>query len=202
MADFGQAYNKTVVGNEGGYRWTGWIGDEENYRGINRTPHPNWQGWHLLDQRKPISNGTVFQDLEPMVQNFYLNNFWQPMMGAFINNQAIANLIFDYFVQTGPLALRKVQEAINTVVSPAITVDGVFGNQTLAAINQGGAVKIHNAIVDKRKAHYENLLNAGIFNPSDWPGILNRLSKYPYLKETLLGGVALILIIGGIILMK
>lgn len=194
MADFIQAYTKTVVGNEGGYRNVSW--DAETYRGINRTAHPNWSGWHVLDQRKPIPFGKVYADLEPTVQSFYRDNFWNKMLGAYIQSQSIANLIFDYYVQSGGFAIKKIQQAVNTVVQNKVAEDGIMGNQTLGAINSAPAVKINNAILDARKAHYENLLQAGVLSTNDWQGILNRLNSFPYLKETLIGGAAVLMLIG------
>jgi len=194
MADFDKAYQKTVVGNEGGYRNVSW--DAETYRGINRNAHPNWGGWPVLDARKPIAPGRIFADLEPTVQSFYRDNFWNKMMGAYIVSQPIANLIFDYFVQSGSYAIKKVQQAINLVLPVAIDDDGIVGNQTLSAINGANEAKLYNTILDVRKEHYTRLLDEGVFSQNDWQGILNRLNGFPYLKQTIIGGAVLALLIG------
>ena len=40
----------------------------ETYKGISRRAHPNWKGWQLIDQKKPVP--------EQLVQEFYYNNYW------------------------------------------------------------------------------------------------------------------------------
>lgn len=195
MANFDEAYNKTVVGNEGGYRNVLW--DAETYRGINRNAHPEWAGWQMLDARKPIAPNKVFADLEPQVKSFYLNNFWARMYGGYIKSQTIANLVFDYFVQSGPYSIKKVQEAINKVVSNPIAVDGVLGTDTLGALNTAPEVKINNSILETRRAHYQNLYENGTFSSNDWQGVLNRLAKFPYLKETIIGGTVITVLLVG-----
>lgn len=198
MADFETAYNNTVVKHEGGYRNFSW--DAETYRGINRRAHPTWQGWAVLDQRKPIAYNKVFTDLEPMVKSFYLANFWQRMYGAYINNQTVANLVFDYFVQTGPYAIKKVQRAINTFATPQLADDGIMGNDTVGAINTYPAYKVNNAILEARKAHYQSLLEGGTISMADWGGILNRLASFPYIKETIISGTLLAVCIAGFLI--
>ena len=195
MANLETSYNNTVVKHEGGYRNVSW--DAETYRGINRNAWPQWQGWAILDQRKPISYNKVFADLEPLVKNFYLSNFWNRMYGAYIKSQNIANIVFDYYVQSGPFAIKKVQQAVNTVQQPPIAVDGVLGNVTLAALNNNPEYKVNNALLETRRAHYQNLFENGTFSVNDWQGVLNRLASFPYLKETLFGGAIITVLLVG-----
>jgi len=202
MANFDTAYNNTVINHEGGYRNVVWDAGGETYRGISRRAHPEWQGWAIIDSRKPITAGKIFSDLETQVKNFYLNNYWLKMYGGYITSQAVANLIFDYYVQSGSYSVKKVQQAINTFHTPALAVDGILGNDTLAAINAGPEYKVNNSIIDTRKAHYQSLLDNGTISMADWTGILNRLRSFPYLKESIIGGTIIALLIVGIFLLK
>jgi lysozyme family protein len=201
MANFETAYNNTVVKNEGGYRNVSW--DAETYRGINRNVWPMWAGWPLIDSRKPIAHNTVFNDLEPLVKSFYLQNFWSKIYGPYIKSQPIANIVFDYYVQSGPYAIEKVQQAVNTVQAKPIAVDGVLGNDTLSALNNNPEYKVNNALLETRRAHYQSLFENGTFSANDWQGVLNRLASFPYLKETLLGGtIVAVLLVGFFIFQK
>jgi lysozyme family protein len=177
MASFAPAYNLTVAGHEGGYRNVAW--DAETYRGINRNVWPNWSGWAYIDSRKPVAYNKVFTELEPAVMDFYRQLYWNTMKGDYISNQSLANLIFDYLVQTGNYAIDKVQQAINSVIPSDIEVDGVIGQQTLNALNSAFAGRIYNAIIEFRKQHYQNLLQAGIISPIDWNGVWQRITSFP-----------------------
>jgi lysozyme family protein len=198
VANFQEAYNKTAL-NEGGYRNVLWDLGGETYCGIARNYNPQWPGWTTIDQLKnnypngKIPFNTKFSTLDNSVKSFYQANYWNKIKGDAISNQAIANLTYDFVVQSGQ-AVRKMQEAINKVKPDSVTVDNQFGNQTLTAINTLPSVAVHNAILDERKAYYQYLLNIGKISDNDWNGILNRLAKYPYLTAAVSSIGALLLI--------
>jgi len=176
MAAFEPAYKYSVVVYEGGYRNFSW--DDETYRGINYAAWPNWEGWPIIHSRQPKYN-QVYADLEPMVKAFYINNFWNAMNGSYVKSQQMANLVYDYFMASGGYGLKKVQMAINSILPTPITVDGVLGPQTINALNSSYAGAIYNAIIETRKAHYQNLLQQGILSPNDWNGIWKRITSFP-----------------------
>lgn len=201
MANFIEAYNKTAQ-NEGGYRNVAWDLGGETYAGIARNYNPQWPGWTTIDALKnnyaggKIPYNAKFHSLNQSVQSFYLQNYWNKIMGDAIKSQPIANLAYDFVVQSGQ-AVRQIQEAINKVKPGTVTVDNQFGNQTLAAINTLDAAALHNAILDERRSYYEYLLSIGKLSTNDWNGILARLARYPYLTAAAVS-VGSILFIGGL----
>lgn len=102
MANFLIAYKKTG-GFEGG--WNHVAGDRggETYCGIARKFWPKWAGWKIVDSKKPIKNKTIFKDeaLEKLVKDFYKKEFWDVVGGDQVEDQNIANTLYDFGVNAG-----------------------------------------------------------------------------------------------------
>lgn len=144
MADFLKAYAITNA-HEGGY-----INDKadrggETYKGVARNFHPSWPGWKIVDATKREKqfpqNLERLPELQKMVESFYRETFWNALRGDEIQNQHIANELFDTAVNMGTgVAVRMVQEALNLSNRdqkdyPDIPVDGVMGKKTVFFIN-------------------------------------------------------------------
>lgn len=201
MANFQTAYELTAQ-NEGGYRNVPWDSGGETYRGISRVNNPNWIGWGFVDGKKAnyhqnkIPTGTIFPDIEGHVKTFYRTNYWNAVKGDGINNQQLANLIYDFKVQSGK-AVQVIQDSINKVMgNGTVVVDNDFGAQTLAAVNAAPAAKLHNQILLDRKSYYQWLLSLGKISINDWQGILNRLARYPLITAT--AGVGVVILAAGL----
>ncbi len=118
MANFEQAVVKTLI-HEGGAKIT----DDPNDRGgltrygISQRSYPN------VDIRN-LS--------ETQAKEIYKADYWDKIQGDAINDQAIAEAIFDTAVNMGPrTTARLVQLALD--IEP---VDGIIGNQTVASLQQ------------------------------------------------------------------
>lgn len=138
MAVFEIAYNKTIA-FEGGYVNNPNDNGGETYKGISRNNFPNWLGWKIVDTYKkaPFSAKSMDnvlkgnQKIQNYVKQFYLDNFWNPIIGDGFTNQESANNVFDFAVNSGvSRAVRYAQKIVNTTIQ-----DGVMGKQTLYAIN-------------------------------------------------------------------
>ena len=108
MADFKTAYDKTMK-VEGGYANTEGDSGGETWKGIARNYHPKWSGWSIIDTFKPIRNIAVFesnlkasQTLQRLVLEFYKEEFWDVMLLDQVQNQDIANEMFDTGVNMDP----------------------------------------------------------------------------------------------------
>ncbi len=95
MADFAAAFDKTVRQFER-FELTDHAADygRQTYAGISRRYHPRWEGWALIDADRPVPDG--------LVEQFYRAEFWNPIQGDALTNQAIAEAVFDWAVQRGP----------------------------------------------------------------------------------------------------
>jgi lysozyme family protein len=124
MAEFNPAFEK-MLRDEGGYQLTDIPGDRggQTYAGIARKPNPGWAGWQFID-RKDFGSAT------PLVREFYKSNFWDRVRGDDITNQAIAETIFNFAVNTGIGVASKLAQLI-----VGTTPDGAIGPKTLERLN-------------------------------------------------------------------
>ena len=133
MADFLTAYKKTSV-NEGGYSNDPADKGGETWKGIARKKHPFWVGWQIIDSQKskPDFPKCLYKipELEDKVQTMYKYTFWTEIKGAHINEQAIADSLYDSTVNMGPgAAIKLAQRALG------IKETGVMDEETLKTIN-------------------------------------------------------------------
>lgn len=133
MADFKKSFDQ-VLANEGGYVNDPVDPGGETYKGISRKNWPLWMGWQIIDLMEgypgfpqSLDNHTGLQD---EIKLFYQTNFWNKIHGDQITDQAVAESIFDFAVNTGILpAVYLAQKVADT------TSDAVIGPKTIAAIN-------------------------------------------------------------------
>lgn len=114
MADFLIAYKKTG-GFEGG--WNHVKGDTggETYCGIARNYWKSWKGWVIIDKNKPIKHGTILKndELDKLVKEFYKTNFWDVVSGDSIEDQSVANTLYDFGVNAGTSrSIKNIQKAL------------------------------------------------------------------------------------------
>lgn len=133
MADFSIAFAK-MIANEGGYVLTNKKNDngKETFAGISRKFHPTWIGWKIVDRLKKTPNQRYTDpELRKRVYVFYRSEFWNQVQGKYINDQLMAESIFDFAVNTGvETSTRLAQIAVGA--SP----DGRIGRNTLAKLNK------------------------------------------------------------------
>jgi len=148
MADFLPAYAATNR-NEGGFAnnpkdkggMTAW--------GIARIHHPGWKGWPIIDMhlklttRQPsygspeysawVRNFNAIINVDKRLKElrvlFYEMNFWKASRLGEIQNQAVAEWIYDHVVNAGGVGIMWAQLAAR--VKP----DGGMGPVTIGAIN-------------------------------------------------------------------
>jgi lysozyme family protein len=146
MAEFNPAFEK-MLRDEGGYQLTDIPGDRggQTYAGIARKPNPGWAGWQFID-RKDFGSAT------PLVREFYKSNFWDRVRGDDITNQAIAETIFNFAVNTGVGVASKLAQLI-----VGTTPDGAIGPKTLERLNICTAEKFLPAYTLAKIQRYVNI---------------------------------------------
>lgn len=173
MADFLTAYSVTAQ-HEGG-----WVKDSadrggETYAGIARKFHPHWHGWAIVDAVKSKKRGQFIDNptLRMHVKSFYRTEFWNKMHGDLIKSQRVAGFIYDWFVNSGALGIKKAQQAIGVVA------DGKVGPKTLAAINKQSEAELMDQLITARIRFVTSIV---IANPSQQKflnGWLNRILSF------------------------
>jgi lysozyme family protein len=143
MANFSTAFNLTMQ-TEGGYNPGD--GEAETYAGVDRSQNPGWNGWAIIDSIKAANPGASVSAynnlfaanaaLQADVQQFYETGYWNTIQLNAINDQQVANALFDCSVNPCIISVGRVaQMACNTLKSGTVTVDGIVGSLTLACIN-------------------------------------------------------------------
>ena len=167
MADFLAAFNRTLI-LEGGFADRPSDRGGMTFMGIARKHHPDWTGWRMVDVA--LERGSDPDKLmgDPIVARrvkvFYRAEFWSALNLDSIEDQAVADELFDSAVNCGPArAVRWLQQAMNLLaIKPILRVDGMLGIQTAAKTN----VRIRNygnrdlllILNGKQFRHYDELV--------------------------------------------
>lgn len=190
MANFDKAFSLTM-GHEGGYANNPLDTGGETYKGIARKHNPNWKGWIIIDQIKHNYGNTASLinkyaaldiSLQNLVKSLYKSNYWDTVNLDKVNNQDIANTIFDVSVNMGySVAARFLQEALNLcnkngLSYPDILVDGKIGNITLNTLNNKANEKaIFNTINLLKGEKYIEIMRANKSQENFWASWLKRV---------------------------
>jgi len=133
MANYKEAIG-LILKNEGGYVFDPQDSGGETFKGVSRNNFPNWEGWGIIDSlKKSVGFPKCLldrEDLTILVNDFYKTQFWDKVWGDKINDQEIANSIFDFGVNAGAGTSIKLAQEMCNVVN-----DGIIGPNTLKAIN-------------------------------------------------------------------
>lgn len=113
MANFEKAFARTEK-FEGKNIWTKTDGDAggETWSGISRVANPNWVGWRIIDGIPNKKHGQAFStpELEQLKRDLYKDNYWAPVWGDRINNQKVAEDMYDTGVNMGVATSIKLSE--------------------------------------------------------------------------------------------
>lgn len=113
MANFEEAFARTEK-FEGKNIWTKTEGDAggETWSGISRVANPTWAGWKIIDGIPNKKHGQAFStpELERLKRELYKNNYWNTVWGDRINNQKVAEDMYDTGVNMGVATSIKLSE--------------------------------------------------------------------------------------------
>lgn len=158
--------------NEGGYADNKADRGGETFAGIARNFWPNWEGWTYIDRYKDdfikakanrktklslaawvnASAKVITEPVSQLVSEFYKSNFWDVNKLDHVDDQQIANTVYDFGVNSGTVRAAKVlQEAIGVVQ------DGKIGPQTISAVNRLDAEVTHDKYNIRREEFYRSI---------------------------------------------
>ncbi|MFV0472177.1 MAG: glycoside hydrolase family 108 protein [Paludibacteraceae bacterium] len=176
MANFKTAFQKMLI-HEGSYSNDPIDLGGETYKGIARNAHPNWSGWTIIDKYKKSSGfpESLYKDtqLQEMIEQFYLTNFWKPLNTDNIQSQTSADSIFDFAVNTGvKTSVRLVQTIVKT------ETDGVIGKQTLEKLNNYNPLDFQTAFTLAKIKYYISIIKKRPANKKFLYGWITRSLEY------------------------
>jgi lysozyme family protein len=107
----------------------------------------------------------------------FKNGYWNVIKGDDINSQKIANTIVDFFWNSGGYAEVDSQILLNALFSDHLTVDGCFGQLTINAINEADATSFYNALIERRKQFYLDIVEKNPSQKEFLQGWMNRITN-------------------------
>lgn len=146
---------------EGGYANVKGDKGGETYCGISRNANPNWPGWAVLERYKPLTRGDLINDseLRAHVASLYWDKYFEANQFHRFLYALPALMCFDFAVHGGYSAIR-LQRMLAARFSQQLLIDGVMGDKTLQAVNAQDPVRLSLAILDWRREHLRNLIQA------------------------------------------
>lgn len=188
MANFQQAFNRTIL-FEGGYSNDPNDFGKETIFGISRVYHPGWEGWNRVNALKALSYTAKQIEEDDIVgsgiEQFYRDQYWNPILGNSISDQSIANELFDCAVNMGiGRAITFLQKGLNVLNRnqkdyPNISEDGHIGPKTLSTLdiylkkNDGYLLKVMMIL---RGACYIDIMEKNETQEKFAKGWLNRVT--------------------------
>lgn len=195
MAEFKTTYEKYIKPNEGGYVLDPDDKGGETYAGIARKFNPQWSGWGYIDAQKKqgvIKKNTLFSSLDGEVEQFYLD-LWNKNKFSEIRNQSIADIFFDFVVNSGVSAIKAVQKIVGT------SADGIIGPNTIKAINTFYGPVLFDKILAYRKAFYNAIIERDPTQEKFQKGWFSRLDRFGRIAivslPVLIGAVLVLLLL-------
>jgi len=140
----------------------------ETYMGIarNRKPGDSWEGWEQIDELRNVGGfpGILKDDgsLDTLAYKFYEKHFWNPLYDRLRSSQ-LASKLMQLGVNISPAgAVKLLQKSLvrlgQTIPKYSylrqITVDGVFGEKTLAASNDTPFKQLMEELSVRQAFHY------------------------------------------------
>lgn len=147
--------------NEGGYANNPSDTGGETYAGIARNHWPKWDGWKIIDQIKnaygksaAIINrqAKLNSTLSDLISKFYKKNFWDSLKLDLVNDQQLANSVYDFGVNSGTSRSAKFLQQ-----SAGVETDGIIGNKTLHAVNSADRKVIYCDFNKRRETFYKSI---------------------------------------------
>ena len=154
-----------------------WEGGFSNHP--NDTGGATNSGVTLTTFRGAFGRYKTVEDLKNMTDEqwnyIFKRKYWDKWKADEIKDQAIANLIVDWYWMSGTLGVKYPQEVLGVVA------DGIVGKKTLAAINNHpNKKKLFNDLWNRRKKHFDDIVK---YRPSTkvfLRGWYNRLKDFKY----------------------
>ena len=148
MADFDK-YAPTLKRWEGG-----WANDPDDRGGATM------MGVTIATFRRFFGAERTTEELRQITEEQWrkvMKSFWDNCKGDEIRNQSIAEIFADWHINAGVYAIKRVQKTFG------LKIDGIVGNQTLAALNREDSAVVFDRIKNSRISYYRAIVDA---NPS------------------------------------
>jgi lysozyme family protein len=171
MADF-DIFLPLLLGFEGGYVDDPTDPGGETNKGVTMTTF-NQCSHALLGIEPTSANLQALTDAQAGI--IYKALYWNKMQGDAFTAQDLADIVCDFFVNSGTHATSLLQQVLNSM-GANIVVDGGIGNATLQALAAQPQDQVYQAYRQGRIDYYQAL---GQRYPQFLHGWLNRVNAFP-----------------------
>ena len=176
MASF-DAFFPTLLKNEGGF--------------VNHPADPGGATNKGITLKTFNTYAKQYLGIEPTLENLkaltdaqagkiYKPLYWDKVHGDDIALQDLANIVFDFQVNSGAHASKLLQKVLNDLgASPPLAVDGSIGQGTLAALAKADSKEVYRRYKQGRIDYYQNLVAGDSSQAVFLKGWLNRVNSFP-----------------------
>lgn len=135
-------------------------------------------GVTLKTYRNNFGRDKTIDDLKRMTYQEWRmimkNGYWDKCKGDLIKNQSVAEILADWCVNAGTVAIKRVQWILG------VSVDGIIGKKTIAALNNMDQRYLHYTIKEARVKYYKDLAEKKSQLSIFLNGWLNRTDYFKY----------------------
>jgi len=132
----------------------------------------------VLGVAPTLENLRALSDAQAL--KIYKLGYWDPLLADNIDDQLLAEILFDFHVNAGAAAVRVLQGALNdTGAKPQIAADGVMGPGTLQALQSTDQVAVYRIYKQRRIDYYRDLVARKPSLTKFLNGWLNRVNSFP-----------------------
>jgi len=125
-----------------------------------------------LDKLKALTDAQAAKIYKPL--------YWDKVRGDEIALQELANIVFDFQVNSGANAARLLQKVLNEMgAAPPLTVDGSIGPGTMGTLTGMDQKAVYRRYKQGRIDHYQNLVAQRPEQGRFLKGWLNRVNAFP-----------------------
>lgn len=160
---------------EGGYQ--NHPADRGNYNRRGELVGTNW-GIAAFVAEEYFNRTVTAEDMRTLKKSvaleIYRRKFWEPLRASEFPTQALANIVYDGFVNHGKWGIRLLQRVLGVVE------DGIVGPITLASIHAVGPEELYRAYYDARHAFYHAIVRNRPDQRVFLRGWMRRLEHYAY----------------------
>lgn len=138
--------------------------------------------WRKVGYDKDGDGDIDVDDLKLLSKDDVLNrvlkpHYWDKWKADQIKSQSVANILVDWVWGSGANGIKIPQKLLG------LTVDGIVGPKTLAAVNSSDSLVLFNTIKAEREAFLYRIVERDPTQKRFIKGWLNRLNALKYEKE-------------------
>lgn len=136
------------------------------------------RGVTLATYRSVFGNKKTANDLKRMTQVqwgvIFKKYYWDKWKADDIKDQNVANILVDWLWCSGSYGIKIPQKVLG------VSIDGIVGTKTIAAINARDGRELFDTIKQERKDYIDSICQARPQNMKFKKGWLNRINSLDY----------------------